>query len=161
MSMSGPPIVPRRGHHHQPSLPDGTFSPTSSTNSSITSPPPEPPSSSSFVSNYSQSNNFGSCLQSSYEAISKRHEEELRALESLRGHIFKRQRADKEYADQLGRINLSCERAAQFPSSTTSSIVQVCVLLCRGVVSLLVCKLLCKNKVKCVFGVVSPRGYTP
>lgn len=126
MSMSGPPpVVPRRSHHHPPpSIPDRTFSPTSSTNSSVTSPPPEPPSSSSFVSNYSQSNNFGSCLQSSYEAISKRHEEELRALESLRGHVFKRQRADKEYAEQLGRINQSCERAAQFPSSTTSSIVQ-------------------------------------
>ena len=141
MSMSGPPpVVPRRSHHHPPpSIPDRTFSPTSSTNSSVTSPPPEPPSSSSFVSNYSQSNNFGSCLQSSYEAISKRHEEELRALESLRGHVFKRQRADKEYAEQLGRINQSCERAAQFPSSTTSSIVQVCVLLCRGAISLLVC----------------------
>ena len=48
---------------------------------------------------------FGVCLQQGYEAITKKHEDELLALESLRGHIFNRARADKEYAESLNRLN--------------------------------------------------------
>lgn len=40
-------------------------------------------------------------------------------------HLFKRSRADKEYADALQKINQSSERSAQFPVSTTSPVVQV------------------------------------
>lgn len=48
---------------------------------------------------------FGHCLQQGYEAITKKHEDELLALESLRGHIFHRARADKEYAENLAKMN--------------------------------------------------------
>ena len=128
-----PPPLPRRERPSipLPTPPDRHFSAPIEAQSPpfITSPAP---SSSSAENNTmlpvpdlsSGEANFGSCLQSSYEAISKRHEEELHALESFRGHVFKRQRADKEYAEQLLRINQASERAAQFPHSTTSPIVQ-------------------------------------
>ena len=67
---------------------------------------------------------FGSCLQTCYDAINKRHEEELRALESLRVHIFNRAKADREYAESLARIN---QRATRGVANITqqSAIVQV------------------------------------
>lgn len=115
--MTTPPPVPRR---ERPQLPGRTtFSPTSPTELPAVEPP------SSYAPDLTQGQHFGSCLQSSYEAISKRHEEELHALESLRGHIFKRQRVDKEYADNLARINQSCQRSAHFAPSVTSPVVQV------------------------------------
>lgn len=125
-----PPPLPRRD---RPPLPmstaiERTFSPPEP--QQVFSPPPAspPPADGSLlIPDLCHGTNFGSCLQLSYEAISKRHEEELRALESLRGHIFKRQRADKEYAEQLLRINQVSERSSQFSSSTTSAIIQVIV----------------------------------
>ena len=72
----------------------------------------------------SQGDRFGACLQASYEAISKRHDEELKALESLRSHIHRRSRADKDYAETLAKINTSCRRSADF-GSNPSRIVQV------------------------------------
>lgn len=71
---------------------------------------------------------FGSCLQTCYDAINKRHDEELRALESLRVHIFSRARADKEYAETLAKIN---QRANRGVANITqqSAIVQVRVLV--------------------------------
>ena len=53
---------------------------------------------------------FGSCLQSCYEAINKRHDDELKALESFRVHIFNRAKAEREYADSLARINQKAQR---------------------------------------------------
>lgn len=47
-------------------------------------------------------------------------------------HLFKRSRADKEYADALQKINQSSERSAQFPVSTTSPVVQVRDRACGG-----------------------------
>ena len=136
-----PPPLPRRD---RPPLPDPrTFSPPSHQQQY---PPPEgafspqqqPSSPSSTLSAPDLCQNgsdFGSCLQLNYDAISKRHEEELHSLESLRMHIFKRQKVDKEYSESLQRINQSCERSAQFPVATTSPVVQVrregwCLLAC-------------------------------
>ncbi len=78
---------------------------------------------------------FGSCLQAQtcYDAINKRHEDELRALESLRVHIFHRAKADKEYAESLAKANT---RAAKGMANLnqSSTIVQVqpshCMLAC-------------------------------
>lgn len=134
--MAAPPPLPRRERPSFPTPAERTFSPPMDLHPM--SPPIGSPihnaaaldaASSSIAPDLCHGNKFGACLQTSYEAISKRHEEELHALESLRGHVFKRQRADKEYAEQLQRINQSCERSAQFPSSTTSPIVQVRYLL--------------------------------
>lgn len=61
-------------------------------------PPPRPPAP-------QVGENFGSCLQTCFEAINKRHDDELRALESLRVHIFNRAKADKEYAESLAKAN--------------------------------------------------------
>lgn len=52
----------------------------------------------------------------------------VQALESVRNHLYKRARADKEYAEQLLRINQSSRKAAEF-SDHSSSIVQVCIYL--------------------------------
>lgn len=124
--MAAPPPLPRRERPSFPIPAERTFSPPMDVHPM--SPPISSPTHNATASDapdLCHGNKFGACLQTSYEAISKRHEEELHALESLRGHVFKRQRADKEYAEQLQRINQSCDRAAQFPSSTTSPIVQV------------------------------------
>ena len=70
---------------------------------------------------------FGRCLQQSHEAITKRHEDELLALESLRGHIFHRARADKDYSDSLLKMNQKAsKKLANIDQS--SAIVQVCKL---------------------------------
>ena len=81
---------------------------------------------------------FGTCLQSAHEAINKRHEDELRALESFRMHVFNRARADREYAEQLVKINMRANRAIS-SISQASPIVQVrcecacCVCIDNGV----------------------------
>uniref|UniRef100_A0A1X7U1C3 FCH domain-containing protein n=1 Tax=Amphimedon queenslandica TaxID=400682 RepID=A0A1X7U1C3_AMPQE len=124
-----PPPLPRRD---RPPLPDPrTFSPPGPQqpypSEGAFSPQQQPSSPSSSISAPDLCQNgsdFGSCLQLNYDAISKRHEEELHSLESLRMHIFKRQKVDKEYSDSLQRINQSCERSAQFPVATTSPVVQ-------------------------------------
>ena len=67
---------------------------------------------------------FGSCLQSARDCINKRHEEELKALESFRMYVHKRARADAEYAATLGKINsLTAREMAGI--GPTSVIVQV------------------------------------
>lgn len=90
----------------------------------VTSPTPsssfQPPSAPAV----SQGDRFGARLQSSYEAISKRHEQELKALESLRNHIYKRSRADKDYAETLLKINQTSRKAADL-ANNPSRIVQV------------------------------------
>lgn len=67
---------------------------------------------------------FGVCLQQGYEAITKKHEDELLALESLRGHIFNRARADKEYAESLNRLNQKATKKVQ-NINQSSAVVQV------------------------------------
>ncbi len=67
---------------------------------------------------------FGACLQNSYDTITKRHEDELLALESLRNHVFARSRLDKEYAESLTKMNTKASRKMN-SVGTKSSILQV------------------------------------
>ena len=53
---------------------------------------------------------FGSCLQSARDCINKRHDDELKALESFRVYMHKRAKADAEYAATLGKINSQTAR---------------------------------------------------
>ena len=70
------------------------------------------------------SKGFGLCLQNCYDAIHKRHEEELKALESLRVHVFNRAKADKEYAETLAKANARASRGIA-NLTQTSAIVEV------------------------------------
>jgi len=72
---------------------------------------------------------FGSCLQACYEAINKRHDDEIRALESLRVHIFNRAKADREYAETLSKINNRANRGLTNVNQS-SAIVQVSLRIC-------------------------------
>ena len=75
---------------------------------------------------------FGTCLQESHEAIHKRHEDELHALESFRAHVFFRAKADREYAQELAKINSRANKTLSSVSQP-SAIVQVwceCVCVC-------------------------------
>lgn len=71
---------------------------------------------------------FGSCLQEAHEAINKRHEEELHALESFRAHVFFRAKADREYAQELAKINSRANKSLT-TISQTSPIIQVRIIL--------------------------------
>ena len=135
MSDLPPPVLPRRPRNQ--STQNDRMSIASST-PSVTSPPLPSPLQ-SVAPRLEESNAFGYSLQSSYEAINKRHEEELHALESMRMHIFKRMKCDKDYADQLFRTNQSCERLGQFSTSTTSAAVQVRLLYNRLVILKISC----------------------
>ena len=77
---------------------------------------------------FSSQEGFGVCLQQCYEAITKKHEDELLALESLRGHIFNRARADKEYAESLSRMNQKANKKVQ-NISQSSAVVQVILMI--------------------------------
>ena len=101
---------------HSPSLPRREFS-RPSVESSFSS-------SSKFPVDPVKEDSFGYCLQSSMEAITKRHEEELKALESLRVHISKRTRADREYSLALEKLNQQANRSIA-AISNPSPIVQV------------------------------------
>ena len=68
--------------------------------------------------------NFGSCLQSASDCINKRHDDELKALESFRVFMHKRAKADAEYAATLGKIGSQAARDAG-SIATGSKIVQV------------------------------------
>ena len=114
-----PPVLPRR-----PRI-SSSKGDRSSTTPSINSPPVPHSPHQSVAPKLNEDDAFGYSLQLSYEAVGKRHDEELHALESMRTHVFKRMKCDKEYADQLFRTNQSCERHGQFSSSTTSAAVQV------------------------------------
>lgn len=123
--MSGdvpPPVAPRRQR-------GSTAQQQQYSDGGPVSPDPQLPSlgmsSQSSAPKLEDTNAFGYSLQSSYEAISKRHDEELHALESMRMHVFKRMKCDKDYADQLHRTNTSCQRLGQFTTNTTSAAVQV------------------------------------
>ena len=106
-----PPVAPRKPHR-PPDL-----------NGTASSPPPvvgRTESSSGGVAH----EGFGTCLQQCYEAITKKHEDELLALESLRGHIFHRARADKEYADNLTKMNQKASKKVA-NINHSSAVVQV------------------------------------
>ena len=87
------------------------------------------PSTSSSSADYSTVDGFGSCLQTGFDAIHKRHEDELLALESLRAHIFNRAKDDKEYADKLSKTNVRASRKVA-NINKTSAIVQVSCCCC-------------------------------
>ena len=120
-------MAPRKPH--RPSELNGT----SSTSSSVSPPPPIPPVAAArrrpvmeqqMSDSFSSQEGFGVCLQQCYEAITKKHEDELLALESLRGHIFNRARADKEYAESLNRMNQKANKKVQ-NINQSSAVVQV------------------------------------
>lgn len=106
--MSVGPRLPPRAHKPPVSPPFGT--------------PPRPLS--RVRTNSAEAEGFGVSLQSCYEAINKRHEDELKALESLRVHIFNRAKADKEYTETLAKINVRANRGVA-SINQSSAIVQV------------------------------------
>lgn len=121
-----PPVAPRKPHAHRPSpeLNNNTINTATST-----PPPPLPPVTRnrglSTIDGGSVSlEGFGHCLQQGYEAINKRHDDELLALESLRGHIFHRARADKEYAESLMKMNQKASKKLT-NINQSSAVVQV------------------------------------
>lgn len=77
---------------------------------------------------------FGICLQNCYDTINKRHEDELLALESLRNHLFARSRLDREYAENMAKMNTKASRKMGSVSNKSSAIMQVCLaaMLCGG-----------------------------
>jgi len=77
------------------------------------------------ASSTSDGDRFGNCLQNCYDTITKRHEDELLALESLRGHVFNRSRLDKDYAENLAKTNAKASRKMANVSNKSSAIVQV------------------------------------
>lgn len=102
------------------------------------SPAPLPPSSSRpsrktvndsgksmSVQSTSSTEGFGACLQNCYETIGKRHEDELVALETLRGHVFSRARLDKEYSEGLAKMNMKASRKMNTLGNKSSAILQV------------------------------------
>lgn len=68
---------------------------------------------------------FGSCLQNCYETITKRHDDELLVLESIRSHVFCRARLDKEYSENLLKVNGKVNRKMGNLSNKSSAIIQV------------------------------------
>ena len=92
----------------------------------LPSPTPAPPTPGANANSFA----FGTCLQESHEAINKRHEEELHALESFRAHVFFRAKADREYAQELAKINSRANKTLA-TISQSSAIVQVhlCLIL--------------------------------
>lgn len=77
----------------------------------------------------SDTEGFGSCLQNCYETITKRHEDELLVLESLRNHVFHRARLDKEYSENLAKVNTKANRKMGNISNKSSAIVQVIITI--------------------------------
>ena len=73
---------------------------------------------------------FGFCLQSARDCINKRHDDELKALESFRVYMHKRAKADAEYAATLGKINSQTARemAGVGPDSIVVQVWLSCVL---------------------------------
>ena len=77
---------------------------------------------------------FGLCLQNCYDIINKRHEDELLALESFRNHIFARSRLDKEYSENMAKMNMKASRKMTSVGNKSSTIFEVifsCWCLCR------------------------------
>ena len=89
-------------------------------------------------------NSFGKCLQGATEAIGKRHDDELIALESLRFHVFNRAKQDKAYAEELLKTNMRASKKAAMVSNPSSPIFKV-----RTVCLLLMSKNLCLKIVTC------------
>ena len=130
-----PPVAPRKPHR----LPELN----GSTTSSSSSPPPAVFRGTSVsTDDGSSQEGFGRCLQQGYEAITKKHEDELLALESLRGHIFHRARADKEYAESLLKMNQKAnKKLANIDQSSAAVQVYDCITVwaLRCVDSICVC----------------------
>ena len=130
-----PDLPPPRGGGGPPALPPDR----PQTRSSVTAPavPPERPQQTPDrpqlpsdryhprASSTSDGERFGNCLQNCYDTITKRHEDELLVLESLRGHVFNRSRLDKEYAENLAKTNSKASRKMANVSNKSSAIVQV------------------------------------
>lgn len=95
------------------------YSPPVNSLSSASDPAPEPPKTTA-----DSEEKFGSCLQTCYDAINKRHDDELRALESLRVHVFNRAKADRDYAESLAKINQRASRGLSNVNQS-SAVVQV------------------------------------
>lgn len=113
--------------HQPPQLPP----PRASLSPSISSPPPPSPPHNRVAPTPAGSGGdgksgfaFGTCLQEAHDAINKRHEEELHALESFRAHVFFRAKADREYAQELAKINSRANKTLSTVSQS-SAIVQV------------------------------------
>ena len=121
-----PPSLPsgRRGAHgnEPPELPPSLPPSLPSSRRGIS----ESKSVSSSIS--TSADGFGACLQNCYETISKRHEDELVALESLRNHVFARSRLDKDYSESLAKMNMKASRKMN-SVGTKSSILQVSIAL--------------------------------
>ena len=132
------PRLPPRSSKAHPTSPPATIKPTSpparsrspahpspplhfpvNSLSSASAPAPEPPKTTA-----DSEEKFGSCLQTCYDAINKRHDDELRALESLRVHVFNRAKADRDYAESLAKINQRASRGLSNVNQS-SAVVQV------------------------------------
>lgn len=126
-----------------PSLPsrdNGTFSrPPDIPPVSMSPSPPVPTPTPSLSKSQAA---FGTCLQQAHDAINKRHDDELHALESFRAHVFFRAKADREYAQELSKINTRANRTLAAVSHS-SPIIQVLTAMLMHVVSTL--KSLCKH----------------
>ena len=109
-----------------PALPSPLLhSPPVNSFSSASAPAPVPPRTTA-----DSEEKFGSCLQTCYDAINKRHDDELRALESLRVHVFNRSKADRDYAESLAKINQRASRGLSNVNQS-SAVVQVSPLTCQ------------------------------
>lgn len=122
-SSSRPPAPQTHGHAHgsAPSRPPPPLAHPEPAPSLASPPPPASPSSPRPNKNHVA---FGTCLQEAHDAINKRHEDELHALESFRAHVFFRAKADREYAQELGKINARATKTLASVSQP-SAIVQV------------------------------------
>lgn len=90
---------------------------------SVVSPSP------SDVISGSSPEGFGLCLQNCYDTINKRHEDELLALESFRNHVFQRSRLDKEYSENMAKMNMKASRKMNSVGNKSSAIMQVFLIL--------------------------------
>ena len=125
-SSPAPSPVPPVGHSRsvQPQIPPPDLPPPRASLSppAVVSPPPAQPLPSLAANNNGYA--FGTCLQEGHDAINKRHEDELHALESFRAHVFFRAKADREYAQELAKINSRANKTLSSVSQS-SAIVQV------------------------------------
>lgn len=86
---------------------------------SVVSPSP------SDVISGSSPEGFGLCLQNCYDTINKKHEDELLALESFRNHVFARSRLDKDYSDNMSKMNMKASRKMNSVGNKSSAIMKV------------------------------------
>lgn len=77
------------------------------------------------INSEAEGEGFGVCLQNCYDTINRRHEDELLALESFRNHIFARARLDKDYSENMNKMNMKASRKMNSVTNKTSAILQV------------------------------------